>query len=96
MMFIMMRHTAHHPRDYWRPAHKFREAIGAQRKPLHPWHIKVDRQQHPVLWVRWSRPTPLLQRCATGVQLCASAMLHTLHVTIVVGGVGKRPMVQRG
>ena len=23
-------------------------------------------------------------------------MLHTLHVSMIVGGVGKRPMVQRG
>ena len=85
------------------PAQQFWEALGPQRmqgrheaKRLQPLHIQVDRQQHPFLSVQWRPPTPLLKRCATGVQLCASAMLHTLHVTMVVGGVGKRPMLQRG
>ena len=96
MMFTTMGHTARHPHHYWRPAQQFQEAIGAQRKPLQPWHIQVDCKQHPVLSVRWLQPTPLLKRGATGVQLCASAMLHTLHVSIVVGGVDKRPIVQRG
>ena len=60
-------------------------------KQLQPWHI-----QHPVLSVRCRGPTPLLKRCATGVKLCASAMLHTLLLTMVVGGVGEGPTVQRG
>ena len=95
MMFTTMGRTARHPRHFWRPVQTFWESIGAQRMHTHI-HIQLDRQQHPVLSVRWRRPTPLLKRCATGVRLCASAMLHTLHVTMLVGGVGKRPMVQRG
>ena len=96
MMFATMGRMARHRRHYWRPAEQFRVAIGAQRMHMHiPIHIQLDRQQHPLLSVRWRSPTPLLKRSATGVQLCAGALLHTLHVTIVVGGVGKRPMVQR-
>ena len=39
--------------------------------------------------------TPL-RRCATAVQGCASAVEHTLHVSMIVGRVGKRPMVKQG
>ena len=39
--------------------------------------------------------TPL-RRCATAVQGCASAVLHTLHVTMIVGRVGNWTMVQPG
>ena len=95
MMFTTMRRTARHPRHYWRLAQQFWEAIGAQQMHMHI-HIQLDRQQHSPLSMRWRPPTSLLKRCATDVQLCASAMLHTLHVTMVVGGAGKLPMVQRG
>ena len=67
-----------------------------ETKTLQPWHIHVDRHQNPVPSMRCRRGTPLLKSCPTGVQLCASAMLHTFHVTMIEGGVGKRPMVQRG
>ena len=43
MMLTTMGNTARHPHHYWRPAQQVREAIGAQQKPLQPWHTQVDR-----------------------------------------------------
>ena len=96
MTFTTMGHMARHPLHCWGRGQQFREAIGAPRKPLAPWHTPMYRQQHRFLSMRWGQRTPPLRRCATAVQGCGSAVVHTLHVWMIVGRVGKRPMVQLG
>ena len=81
------------PPSFLEAEQQFWEAIGAPQKLSTPWHTPMHRQQHRVLSMRWRQHTPRLRRCATAVQGCASAVLHTLYVLMIVERVGKRPMV---